>query len=260
MFLFPYNNASASAKELGKAMKTILPEFRIIRNSPESTFRGGRDKVIINWGASEVTPEVAKSGKIFNHPEAVKMFVDKLQAFKFFKANDIPHPEWTESAEEAGDWILAGGYKVFARTSLRGNSGQGIVVMTKDNYDQWPKGCKLFVRYVPKKHEFRVHFVGNKITDFQRKALRAGHENPNWEIRNHSNGFVFARENVELPEVVREAALKFINTGALDFGAIDIIFNEKANKAYLLEVNTAPGLEGTTLERYKVAFKEYLKL
>jgi len=257
MFIYPYNTYSASAKELGKALKTDVGA-RIIRTGPDSTFVGKKDKLVVNWGASEVSDEVLKC-RVLNHPDMAKVFIDKLASFKFFKANDIPHPEWTESPAEAADWILDGGYKVFARTALRGNSGQGIVIMTKDNHGEWPRSCKLYVKYVPKKHEYRVHFCNGEIIDFQRKALRAGFENPNWEVRNLANGFVFAREGVELPDVVREASLKFIDTKALDFGAIDIIYNERHNKAYILEVNTAPGLEGTTLKSYSEALKGYLK-
>ena len=40
----------------------------------------------------------------------------------------------------------------------------------------------------------------------------------------------------------------------LQFGAVDIIWNEKENKCYVLEINTAPGLVGTTLTKYTEAF------
>jgi len=40
----------------------------------------------------------------------------------------------------------------------------------------------------------------------------------------------------------------------LDFGAVDIVYNENDNKAYVLEINTAPGLSGTTLEKYVEVF------
>ena len=40
----------------------------------------------------------------------------------------------------------------------------------------------------------------------------------------------------------------------LDFGAVDVIWNEHESKAYVLEINTAPGLEGSTVEDYKEFF------
>jgi D-alanine-D-alanine ligase-like ATP-grasp enzyme len=45
----------------------------------------------------------------------------------------------------------------------------------------------------------------------------------------------------------------------LDFGAVDIIYNAKRNECYVLEVNTAPGLEGTTVEKYATKFASELK-
>ena len=39
----------------------------------------------------------------------------------------------------------------------------------------------------------------------------------------------------------------------LKIGAVDIIWNELENKCYVLEINTAPGLEGTTLVKYTEA-------
>ena len=36
----------------------------------------------------------------------------------------------------------------------------------------------------------------------------------------------------------------------LDFGAVDIIYNKQEDKWYVLEVNTAPGIYGTTLDKY----------
>ena len=39
----------------------------------------------------------------------------------------------------------------------------------------------------------------------------------------------------------------------LKFGAVDLIWNELENKSYVLEINTAPGLTGATLEKYAQA-------
>ena len=42
----------------------------------------------------------------------------------------------------------------------------------------------------------------------------------------------------------------------LDFGAVDVLWNERQQKAYVCEVNTAPGLEGITLDNYLKEIKE----
>jgi D-alanine-D-alanine ligase-like ATP-grasp enzyme len=54
--------------------------------------------------------------------------------------------------------------------------------------------------------------------------------------------------------MVTSEAIKAVNCLGLYFGAADVIWNDKEQRAYVLEVNTAPGLEGTTLENYANAF------
>jgi glutathione synthase/RimK-type ligase-like ATP-grasp enzyme len=55
---------------------------------------------------------------------------------------------------------------------------------------------------------------------------------------------------------LQEAAIRTVEILGLDFGAVDIIWNKKQDRYYVLEVNTAPGLEGETVVRYANAFKE----
>ena len=44
----------------------------------------------------------------------------------------------------------------------------------------------------------------------------------------------------------------------LDFGAVDVIYNGHSNRAYVLEINTAPGLTGTTLDNYAAALRNLI--
>jgi D-alanine-D-alanine ligase-like ATP-grasp enzyme len=75
-------------------------------------------------------------------------------------------------------------------------------------------------------------------------------------VRNLANGFVFQRNGIEVPEVVRQVARDtLLAVEGLTFGAVDVIFNERANRAYALEINTAPGLEGTTVDDYVTFFR-----
>jgi D-alanine-D-alanine ligase-like ATP-grasp enzyme len=77
-----------------------------------------------------------------------------------------------------------------------------------------------------------------------------------WKVRNHAGGFIYSHQNIEVPhDVIEQALFAYYETG-LDFGAVDVIWNEREGKAYVLEINTAPGLEGTTLTKYKEAITE----
>ncbi len=55
------------------------------------------------------------------------------------------------------------------------------------------------------------------------------------------------------------AAIACMQVLGLCFGAVDVLYNEKQNKAYVLEVNSSPGLSGEeTLKRYTEEFKRYV--
>jgi Glutathione synthase/Ribosomal protein S6 modification enzyme (glutaminyl transferase) len=141
------------------------------------------------------------------------------------------------------------------RTVLNGHSGAGIVIA---NTPEELVSAPLYVKYIKKRDEFRVH-VGstNQIILVQRKARRRDtpDDEVNWMIRNHDNGFVFVRKDVTPPECVLNVSVRALAVTGLDFGAIDVVYHEREDRAYVLEVNTAPGLEGSTVDDYVRFFK-----
>jgi glutathione synthase/RimK-type ligase-like ATP-grasp enzyme len=248
--IFPYKMESEGAIALSKALGTKL----IKREG--SKFKGNKDKVVINWGAINVSDEVAKC-TVINKPEAVAKASDKLTFFNTTKGK-LDIPEFTIDAAEALKWI-EDGLTILARTKLNGHSGEGIhILQGKSEWDNFNHmSVKVYVKYIPKKDEYRVHVLGGKVLDIRRKALRAdfSKDMANWKIRNHKNGFIFAKENINAPKEVYQNAVKAISLLGLDFGAVDVIWNNFRNKAYVLEINTAPGLEGSTVDNYKAGFE-----
>ena len=93
------------------------------------------------------------------------------------------------------------------------------------------------------------------------KKRRTNTENINSHIRNHANGWVFCREDIKINNKndLFNQALLACNAANLDFGAVDIIYNQKQKKYYVLEVNTAPGLVGQTIIKYANAILTYVK-
>ncbi|MNU98415.1 hypothetical protein D3C71_885220 [compost metagenome] len=179
---------------------------------------------------------------------------------------NIRTPEFTTDKYVAMNWIQKG-FTVVERHILNGNSGAGIRLveppapgqpLAEENMIQ---KCPLYVKYVPKKQEYRIHVCGGEAVDVQRKARRkdVADDAINWKIRNHDNGFIFARnEDGLIPPDVIEQAVSAVGVLGLDFGAVDVIFNDKEQKAYVLEVNTAPGLAGETLAGYLKRFTGYI--
>lgn len=248
MNIFPYKLGSESAKLLAEALgiKRIKKEG--------SKFRGNARKLVINWGNSVLPEEIAKC-QIINAPVAVSKAANKLTFFKAMAEAGVSVPPFTESPEAVAE-ALKEGKIVVARTILNGNSGAGIVLLEGDA--EIVK-APLYTEYVPKKEEYRIHVFRGEVVDVQRKARRKDVEDGlvNWKIRNLAGGFIFARNAIgDVHKDVLEQATKAVEAIGLDFGAVDVIFNDKQKKAYVLEVNTAPGLSGTTLEGYVQRFKE----
>lgn len=249
MYLYAYKQGSQSGKDLANALG-----IRRIKHEG-SRFRGGPHKTVINWGASQLPEEVMKC-RVLNSPEAVALCSNKLKFFKALEGQPVNLPEFTQDKEEALKW-LGEGLIVFARTKLNGHSGEGIVEIHKlEDMVEAP----LYVKYIPKRDEYRVHIFQGEVLSIQRKALRGdmNREEANFRVRNLANGFIFARnEDKECPECVTEQAKSAFNLiTSLDFCSVDVIYNEYRDKAYVLEINTASGLAGTTLDEYVAAFQK----
>lgn len=246
MKLYTYNQGSASAKALAEA----LGIKRIKHEGKPLQVRGG----LINWGSSGFVRAIAHDG-VFNKPDCVAVAVNKLQSFNALKGN-ASIPEFTESLEEAKKW-LAEGVTIVERHKLTGHSGEGVRVVEPG---QELQGAPLYVKYIPKKHEYRIHVFRNKAFFVQRKARKndVPDADVNWKVRNLKGGFIYANQDVDVTEEAKQQAIISIKELGLDFGAVDIIYNEKQNKYYVLEVNTACGLAGTTLDKYVEVFKEFV--
>jgi len=193
-----------------------------------------------------------------NSIEAIATCSNKLKAFNAMKQAGVNIPEYTtEVFTKALGWLEKGKI-VLARTKLSGNSGQGIIIM------QGPEQlieAPLYVLYKKKRKEFRVHVFKNEVIDITEKRKKVGFNGtPNQYIRSHKLGWVFCRENIVEPPDLRSEAIKAIKSVGLLFGGVDVIWNEKENKCYVLEVNSAPGLEESSFKAYTEAFsKEILK-
>lgn len=240
-------------------MAQLLPyrPLRLFNDKPNTHFRVRANTRIINWGNSR--PPVGDIGavRVSNSFAAVAAASNKLVTFRALENKDgIRIPEFTDSHTTALSWLNSGSGDVVVRSTLTGHSGAGITIAkTPDQLILAP----LYVKYVKKQKEFRVHVAFGEVIDVQEKRKRRDDDNgesipTNYQIRNHHTGWVYCRENISLPRGCAEMATTTVRTLGLDFGAVDLIYNEKRDEIYVLEVNTAPGLEGTTVEKYANAF------
>jgi glutathione synthase/RimK-type ligase-like ATP-grasp enzyme len=242
--VFPYRAGSRGAKELadacgGRVLKRAGSKYR---------FRDG--DLVINWGASDCP---FNGRGVANQPAAIDPASNKLKCFNLMKDAGVSVPRfWTRKEDIPDD-----AFPIMCRTKLQAHSGEGIVVA--ERRDQLVN-APLYTQYVKKKHEYRVHAirVPGKLTQValvQRKAKKNGVEDANFMVRNLANGFVYVWDE-NTPKCVLDEAVKALEATELAFGAIDVIYNQANDKAYVLEINTAPGLEGRTAQAYAEVFME----
>lgn len=251
LYIYPYKIGSQSARALREGLSSLL-NYRVKLVRPDGRFKPRRNDLVINWGNS--TMPRWNWHKDINSPISTGKAANKQESFVAFRYAEVPTPDWTENINEAQDW-LNNGHTVVVRHVLTGHSGQGIEMVSEGILPHAP----LYTKYKKKRHEYRVHvFKGEVIDTCQKKksteASRAG--TIDIRIRNHSNGWVFCRDGISSNSSREELAVRAVAALGLDFGAVDIIYNEAENQHYVLEVNTAPGLEGTTLQKYIEAFAQ----
>lgn len=176
---------------------------------------------------------------------------NKLRTFQEFQRVQFDHVvPWTNDIKVAAEWLNLG-QSVVVRHKLSGHSGEGIEIVDPAEGPGGLLPAPLYTQYVKKLKEFRIHVAFGNVIDVQEKRRRSevGSEADN-RIRNHHTGWVYCREEITEPDGMRDVAITALAALGLDFGAVDIIWNQKQNRCYVLEVNTACGLEGTTLSTY----------
>lgn len=237
--LIGYKIGSKSLKNLQTQLKEDQNERNVIRVRRTSVrYRRRLSDRIVAWGPTNPCQHVDQA------QEAAKRIAsNKLLSFRKFSEHNVSVPEWTTDKEVARSWDKT----IVCRTLLCSHSGRGIILVEAG---QAIPPAKLYVQYKKKKHEYRVHVFQQEVIDVAQKKRKVGHENRDNQIRNHANGWIYARENITEPTGIRDLALSACAAIGLHSGAVDIIWNELENKCYVLEVNSAPGIEGTTCKKY----------
>jgi glutathione synthase/RimK-type ligase-like ATP-grasp enzyme len=248
--VYPYVASSRSARALAAALGG-----RVLRKVNSKYVRKDGD-FIINWGASDCP----YSGRgVANQPDAIQAASNKLECFKIMKEAGVSIPPFWTNRNDIPDNV----FPVMCRTKLQAHSGEGIVVA--EQRDQLVN-APLYTQYIKKKEEYRVHLIRTpgtgktSIITVQRKAKRFDAEHVDFKIRNLANGFVYVNNDGDnaTPNVVLLEAIMALESTDLAFGAIDVIWNETQNKAYVLEINTAPGMEERTADAYARVFREII--
>lgn len=206
--------------------------------------------------------KVFRTTKVRTHRRQLRYgdLVDKLTQYRFFKEKGLSALEFTTDKFVAEQW-LTDGHTVFGRKLLNASCGDGIVVSTPES-TTFPENCPVYTKYKKKKREFRVHVFKDKVVAIVEKRRKA-----NWEgqrdskIRNLANGYVFCQDVVLTDELKARIVALSLAAGQLcqsDFKGVDLGYNEKNDDLFVIEVNSAPGIEGSNVDAYVNAIKSYV--
>ena len=157
-------------------------------------------------------------------------------------------------------------------------------------------GAQYFQEYIPIKNEYRLHIVFGKIIyavkkvespsidhwKEQRKEKIQSYANKNnWDynedivnrvldilakeitlpdriVKSNRRGWKFSSVRLNILNAnLKATAIKALEAVSLDFAAVDCALSEN-NDPYIIEINSGPGLEKTTFDKYVEAFNTKL--
>ena len=247
LVIWPYNSGSESARLLASNLGERLGK-RVLRVRSGGRFVPRANDWILNWGNSSNDDRLSSHTRILNAPNAVARATNKISTFNTLAEKGISHVQYTQNQAVVQNW-LGQGRIVFSRSMVSGSGGRGIRVLLPGFGEGIPE-APLYTLYQRKDQEFRVHVFRGEIIDVsEKRRIREFKQSDDQKlIRNHDNGWVFCRDNIDEPDSLRGLAVETVSCLALDFGCVDIV-SERGN-CYVLEVNTAPGIKGRTLEQY----------
>lgn len=280
-FIIASHNNGDGARELAAALGC-----RLVAHSATGPIP--RNKTVINLGCNPAHPAIQRAEqlqgyRIFNGPLQVGTAQSKLATFERLALTEYTGPLHASLGgtvtvpfltdprivalrvrENNETWV--------ARTLDRASSGAGIELVTQDvlSTGRIPR-AGVYTKAIEKRREYRVHVIrlphgGYVVADVVRKIRRPGVDDTNRPfIWNHDADFIFVRNGVNrdtVPNRVLQKALIAVRGMSLHFGAVDVIVERGGRladaQAYVLEINTAPGMEGQTVQMYAQYFRSLI--
>lgn len=204
----------------------------------------------IRYGNSQI---VRGKDTEFNSKNFIELCSNKLTYSNFLKDNGIATVEFL-NADCRPDH-----YPVLIRTTLTSYGGRGIIpIRTEEEFLNTIRENYHWSPYLPFSKEYRVHILGSSISRVFSKVLEEETDIP---IRNNASCH-FSLKNIEdsfgkLKELVNSVANVLEKDGFKGFYALDVGFNSADKQYYVIESNTAPGLnENTAVEYAKYLVEE----
>lgn len=235
-----------------KTGKDLLNKFKPLASK---CFRKRTDKklttdVVLRWGSTETFSKL-KSKVELNSFEAVTNASNKYRMMRNLVEGGISTPEILFDPANSNEETL---------NNYRDASGN-FYVRGSNNEVRYTNEVRRGDMYVSKpvlnkRREYRVHvFNGEVIAIYEKIPNEEGIKlyksfNCHFELKN--------MENCKLTLADQTMCINAVNSLGLLFGGVDII-RDKDKNCFVCEVNSAPALNGTNIDRYVEKICNYVK-
>ena len=276
VFVLYDNNGIHSGRRLGEELaKRCTGKAEVYRGRPKRLVelqRRLKFDFIVNLGYFRAFD--SKGAKVINSPDAVARSSNKRRARQIFQNQKVPAPTLFMLPNSIGMMD----FPVVGRTTHH-TKGHGFWLCS--NKQELTRsisgGATHWMKYIANTREFRIHAfastLGTEVSADDYAVLKLSEKLPDGPkakrdavVKNHDNGWIFtypADKDDPILTIARRAGKQAVAALGLQFGAADVMVSVDDDKAYVLEVNSAPCLtdeQANTVEKYVDALMSQMGL
>jgi len=185
------------------------------------------------------------SVRTFNKRDAILANANKFGSLQKMQSAGVRVPPFSR------DWRDLTFPMLGRSSNHQGGTDVRLYLQPKDIEMSYP--AAYYVQYVPKVKEYRVHVCNGKVLKVIDKRYNPDSNAYDQLVWNFRTGHQFFW-GTYLP--MHNAAITAVQAMGLDFGAVDCIVGHEDGELYILEVNTAPGID---LERTAMFYADELR-
>lgn len=218
-----------TARRMGRAL-----DIPITREPPAE-----RVDYLVRWGSTARVP-YRPAVRTINTRDAILANADKFKSLELMQSQGVRVPTFSRNWRDCT-------FPMLGRASSHAGGRDVRLYMQPMDIDQYGE-ASYYVQYVPKVAEHRVHVCNGRVIKVVEKRYDQGTNEYDSVVWNFGSGHRFVLTPYR---PMHNAALSAVQSLGLDFGAVDCIVGYEDGELYVLEVNTAPGIDvDATTELY----------
>lgn len=207
-------------------------QARVLRCNKHEPKR--KPDVMIRWGNSQLSTTAAVE---LNEKEKVRSASNKAEMERTLREAGVAMPPKIEDPSYQGPAYIRNNRNVVRYVE------QFSGLSSSDKYALYP---------ISNKREFRIHIYNDRTIGVYEKEP---YEADTKIYKDDTCRFRRIDQGGRVPSGIRPLARQAVSALGLLFGGVDVIIDLDTNNKYVLEVNSAPALNGPNLDRWVEAFK-----